>query len=840
MSLYRDILPYVRKPSRYLGKEINAIRKDITATRTRVALVFPDLYEIGMSHLGLRILYHILNKRPDIAAERVFAPDLDYEYTLKTRGLPLASLESSLPLNQFHIIGFSLQYELTFTNVLNILRLGNIPLKSSERDRDCPLIIAGGSCVTNPEPLADFIDAFVLGDGEEAALEIVEIYQEWLESRAPKDELLDRLSRLEGVYIPFLFKVDYRPDKEIQGITPQRKEYTAIRKRVLKDLDSSEYPVSPVIPFTKIIHDRINIEVARGCLRKCRFCQASKIHSPYRARSTESIFYLAEESLENTGYEELALTSLNICDFKNLDFVIRHLMERLSKKRVALSLPSLMIGTLDSEIIREIQRVRKTGFTLVPEAATERLRRVISKDMSEDQFMRDVEQIIKAGWNSLKLYFMVGLPTEDEQDIDGIIDLSYKVLHRVREHKGRVKQISVSVSSFVPKPHTPFQWFPQQESDLLGKKMGSLKSRLKNRRFTFKGHPVKMSFLEAVFSRGDRRLGEVLIKALDRGCKFDGWKEHFNYQAWLDSFSDSGIDPKFYANRRIDLSSILPWQHLYTGTSCDYLKDEYRAVDRDTLSPVKTGTDYHEKGRGIQEGKERSGKDKGENEIPVQKIRVRYEKLHDMSFLSHLDLVRVFQRALRRARVPLAYSLGFHPRPKISFGMALPIGIESTCEYLDAELSSYREPHGFLSDVNKELPSGLRILSAKNIPLKSSNIFNITEKVIYSVILKMSSSKKDLTIDGYNRVIEVFLSNSKILIEKKRDSDTKRVDIKPLIESMRAIEKNGMIDLELIIKVRESDNVRPDEIIKELSKSEKMDMNVLSIKKVGISLKEEL
>ncbi|HUU51320.1 MAG TPA: TIGR03960 family B12-binding radical SAM protein [Nitrospinota bacterium] len=847
MNKYQDILSYIRKPSRYLGDEFNSIHKDLKSVKTKVALIFPDIYEIGMSHLGLKILYHILNKRPDIAAERVFAPDVDYECILKKRGLPLSSLESNLPLNQFHIIGFSLQYELTFTNVLNILRLGNIPLKSRERNKDCPLIIAGGSSVANPEPLADFIDVFVLGDGEEVILELVDIYQECLENKDTKKECLDRLSQLEGIYVPSLFEIIYKDNNEIDSINPQKNGYQKVKKRILRNLDSVEYPVSPIVPFTKIVHDRIDIEVARGCYRKCRFCQANRVKSPYRTRGIENIFHLVNESIKNTGYEEISLHSLNICDYKNLGFIIHHLMDGLSKEHIALSLPSLMVGFLDSEIIKNIQKVRKTGFTLVAEAGTERLRRLINKDISEDRLLKDVEEIVKAGWNSLKLYFMIGLPTEKDEDIDGIIRLCYEVLHIIKKQRGRLKNINVSISSFVPKSHTPFQWFPQHEMSLLKEKLEYLKRHLKNKRFTLKFHSVEMSFLEAVFSRGDRRLGEVLVRALNKGCHFDGWKEHFRYQKWKESFCDSEIDPRFYSNRKIDLNILLPWHHLDIGISEDFLKDEYFKVinNIDTFSLVQQNFENKTKNKLEIEPKdfffEKSDTQNHKHKIPVQRMRIQFKKLNNMKFLSHLELMKVFYRALKRAHIDVAYTSGFHPRPRISFGMALPIGVESVCEYLDLEFSSYIEPEDFLSKLNQALPKGLEIVLAKNIPLKSHNM--ITEKVIYNINLKMNNvANYDSILEDYNQMITSFLSNKEIVIGREKNDSFKKISIRPLIIDMQAINmKKNSINLELILKMRESDNVRPEEVVKELNRSKKIypEMDILSIKKVGISLKDD-
>ena len=845
MNDYKQILPYVKRPSRYLGNEVNSIHKDLNAVRTRFALVFPDLYEIGMSHLGLRILYHLLNKRPDVAAERFFVPETDYEQLLQKKGLDLSSQESNLPLNRFHIVGFSVEYELSFVNVLHVLRLGSIPLRTKERDKDWPLIIAGGSSVSNPEPLADFIDAFVLGDGEEAAVEIVDVYQEWREGNGTKDELLCELSRKEGIYVPSLFEITYH-DKEIERIVPQREGYTKVNKRVIKALDSAEYPVAPIVPYTKIVHDRVSIEVARGCFRSCKFCQASRVQCPYRERNIENVFRLVEENLKNTGYEEISLTSLNICDYRNLLLIVRHLMNSLATKNIALSLPSIMVGFLDSEIIKDIQRVRKTGFTLVPEAGTERLRRVIRKDVTEERIVKDIEKIIGAGWNSFKLYFMIGLPTETEEDLKGIIRLCHEILRTIKKKKARVKNINVSIASFVPKPHTPFQWFPQHETGLLKEKLGYLRKGLRDRRFSFKDHAVEMSFLEAVFSRGDRRLGEVLVKALDKGCKLDAWTEHFQYQKWIEALTESGIDPAFYANRTIGLDRVLPWDHLDVGISKEHLKKGYLesiSCPEEPLPIEKKRDEEQEKNQErIKEtffSQQPAAKDR--SEISLQKIRLTYRKMKDMRFLSHLELISVFNRALRRADIPLSYTRGFHPRPKLSFGMALPIGVESYSELLDVELSLCMEPEEFASRMNRELPDGLKIVFAENIPLKSQSISLITERVVYRIFMKVNAPEdKKSAVGCFQRMIDSFLSNNEIVIERKKEREVKRIDIRPLITGLKAVNaRQDMMKLELVLKMRESDNVKPEETVLELIRSEKIDGEIVSIRKIKADLREE-
>jgi len=844
MNEYQNILSCVKRPSRYLGNEINAIRKDISSVETRVALVFPDLYEIGMSHLGLRILYHVLNKRPDIAAERFFVPDIDYETELKKRGLPLASLESHLPLNRFHIIGFSLEYELCFTSVLHILRLGGIPLKNSERDEKAPLIIAGGSSAVNPEPLSGFVDAFVMGDGEEVTGEIVDTFQEWSRNRGTKEGLLLELSKKEGLYIPSFFDVTYQESGEIDRVAPRISGYASVRKRVVKNLDTAEYPTAPVVPFTKIVHDRVNIEVARGCFRSCRFCQASRVHCPYRERRIETVFRLVDESLKKTGHEEIALTSLNVCDYQQLRTVVRHLMRELERKNVAISLPSIMVGVLDDDIIRSIRRVRKTGFTLVPEAGTERLRRVIRKNVTEEKLLGDVEKIVEAGWNSFKLYFMIGLPTETDEDVEEIADLCYRVLGVIKKKKAKVKNINISIASFVPKSHTPFQWFPQEGQERLMEKLRSLRERLKDRRFSLKDHPVPMSFLEAVFARGDRRLGPVLVRALELGCVLDAWGEHFDYEKWMEAFRAEGIDPSFYANRSIGLDAVLPWSHLEIGPDEEHLKREYREsldvhesfVEEEREEKTPEGkTDGKKPSEIYYSGKE----EYPGHSFPMQKVRLQYRKIGSMRFLSHLETMTVFERAFRRAKIPLACSQGFHPRPKLSFGMALPIGLKSHIEYMDVELSSHLEPADLLLRLKREMPMGFPLVSAENVTRKEKSISRLVEKNIYTLLVRITDEEKEGP--AYPEMVGSFLSSPHIEIEREKEGRIKRVDIKPSLVSLRMIrQRKDLSRWGLILRVRESDNVRPEEVMTAFLRSGNIRGNILSVTKVGIGLREDI
>jgi len=554
-----DILPFVSKPGRYLGNEWNVVHKDWESAQIRVALCYPDIYELGMSNLGLQILYSIINQREDSLAERVYAPGLDMEEILKRREIPLFSLESKRPLKDFDIIGFTLQHELSYTNILNILNLAKIPLRSQNRDGKFPLIIAGGPSVSNPEPLADFIDAFVLGDGEEVIEEIVETYK----SRSSSDSserlnrrngILKALAKIPGVYVPSLYEVNYREDGTIERM--ERKEAgipERIEKRVA-DLETSHYPLAPLVPLIDISQNRLNLEIQRGCPHSCRFCQSQAVYGPCRVRSKERLLEIAEASLRSTGYDEISLTSLSSTDYPEIEGLIAEFLARYEKNYTSVSLPSLRPDKFSLELAFQVQKVRKTGLTFAPEAGSERLRRLIGKEISDEDFISTISQAYNAGWRLVKLYFMIGLPGEEEEDIEAIIKL-------VKELKRRHKDLNfnITIAPYVPKPHTPFQWLPMEKLTELRRKKDYLSRRLPAQ---IKGHNVEASFLEAAFSRGDRRLGVVLERAWEMGCKFDQWREHFRFDIWEGAFSQCAVDPDFYIYRKRDFKEILPWSHL--------------------------------------------------------------------------------------------------------------------------------------------------------------------------------------------------------------------------------------------------------------------------------------
>ncbi|MCR4442426.1 MAG: TIGR03960 family B12-binding radical SAM protein [Peptococcaceae bacterium] len=578
-----EILPGVLKPLRYVGNEYNAVKKDWSAVKLRSLFAFPDLYEVGMSHLGLSIIYHLVNDQPGYLMERVFAPWTDMEKALRERNIPLFSLESCRPIADFDCIGFTLQYEMSYTNILNMLDLGRIPLRSKDRNDDYPLIMGGGPCASNPEPIADYFDFFVLGEGEEAILEVFElISRHRLErgGRQDKRTLLKELARLEGIYVPAFYEPVYLAGgvlKEIRVIetaAPSR-----VVKRVVRDLDEAYFPLNPIVPYIEVVHDRVMLEVLRGCTRGCRFCQAGMIYRPVRERSRALLEKQAEKLVAGTGYNEISLTSLSTSDYTCVESLVKGLLDKYEKEKVGVSLPSLRVDSFSLELARQVQRVRKTGLTFAPEAGTQRLRDVINKGVTEEDLLEVTAAAFHAGWTQIKLYFMIGLPTETTADLDGIAELARRVLRSgleiLREKSGsRQPKITVSVSSFVPKAHTPFQWEAQDNLHRLREKQQYLKERIRDRRIAYHYHQAELSLLEAVFARGDRRLSAVLMKAWQKGCKFDSWTEHFNWQAWLEAFREEGIEPAEIACSARNYEDVLPWEHLDMGVTKKYLWQE--------------------------------------------------------------------------------------------------------------------------------------------------------------------------------------------------------------------------------------------------------------------------
>lgn len=712
----------VQKPSRYTGGEINAVHKDSSSVKLHMALAFPDAYEIGMSHVGLKILYSVVNARPDLYAERVFAPWPDMEAVMREEHRQLATLETGTPLSELDIVGFSLQYELCATTVLQMLDLGSIPLLTKRRTRRDPLVIAGGPVAFNPAPLAPFVDAFVIGDGEEVILELADLYLQWKEQSGTREELLQAWKGLQGVFVPSL----HRPGERIS-------------RRLVADIDQAHFPARLVVPFCEIVHDRVGIEIARGCTRGCRFCQAGMLYRPVRERSAETVMELIRKNISATGWEEVALLSLSAGDYSHIGPLIKCITGELARDKVAISLPSLRTDTFDREIAEEIQKVRKTGFTLAPEAGTDRLRRVINKGNTEEDLKRAVTSAFEQGWTAVKLYFMVGLPFETDEDLQGIVDVVKRAAGWARRGK-----ITASISTFVPKSHTPFQWAGQISIGETERRQGFIKSLFRGGKVRVKFHDPKTSFLEGVLARGDERLSEVIERAFAKGARFDGWDEHLQFNVWMEAFEECGVNPDAYLEPRT-VGAPLPWDMVDVGIRPEYLVGEWENARSETLTPDCRHGDCC--GCGVCDFQHVYPRVAAElrlqmNRVPVsvnaeekpRRFRLKYGKRGKATFFGHQDVIRCFHRAFRRGGFRLDYSKGFHPHPKLRFSPPLAVGIESVAEYVDFDLLDCSESAQFIMDaLHKVLPDGIDPRELREITFNDQAVSARIQELTYEV-----------------------------------------------------------------------------------------------------------
>jgi radical SAM family uncharacterized protein/radical SAM-linked protein len=786
----------IRRPSRYIGHEINAIKKDLSQIEVSIALSFPDLYEVGMSHLGLRILYYLLNDQEWLAAERAFCPWVDLEAEMKTRGLRLTTLESGRPLSELDIVGFSLQHELSYTNVLTMLDLGGVPFLAHQRKENDPLVIAGGPACFNPEPVADFFDLFVIGDGEIPAIEICKtVRTAKRDGIKNRQEILKRLSRITGVYVPSLFECHYGSDGSLVEVEPLLEGYSHVDKSILPSLEHVPLSAGQIVPFTELVHDRVAIEITRGCTRGCRFCQAGMIYRPVRERDPNGVLALAEKTLRLTGYEDLSLLSLSSGDYSAIEPLLKTLMDKHAPERVAISLPSLRVDSLSPSWIEHVKRVRKTGFTLAVEAGSERLRKIINKGLTQDEVLSMAHSVYGAGWNLIKLYFMVGLPFEEMDDVHDIIRLAKAVAAKASK-RGKHPNLNVSVAAFVPKAHTPFQWVSQLGLNESADRIRVIQEALmKHSAIRVKWNQPEMSWLEGVFSRGDRRLAEAVLQAWKLGSRFDGWTEHFNVGRWRQAFAMTNLDPDAYAHRLRDLDECLPWDHIHSRVSKHYMKEEWhRAVasvatpdcrqhclscgvcDHETIKPI-LHTSWQPPGQSVrrQEGRE----------LPLKSARYRltFTKLDLFRHLGHLELVRLFIRAMRRAGLPLAHSEGFHPMPKVTFTCALPVGTESLAETVDVELTEFWPVHELVAKVNAQLPAPVRITMAE--PLNQGQSARIKE------------SRFLITLNGTRpstEALEKFLNADVVPAAKQGKRGQIVLNARPLVRSIEIL-STGEISL---------------------------------------------
>lgn len=792
----QSLFSIIAKPGRYLGQEYNSHQKEWDRAEARFALVFPDLYEIGMSHHGLQILYHILNRRDNLLAERCYCPDTDVEQLLREAKNPLTSLESSRPLREFDVIGITLPYELCTTNILTVLDLARIPFYSRNRDRSFPLLLGGGAGALNPEPVADFFDAILLGDGEEAIVEIGELLARHKPDDLAKEQLLNLLAGIDGVYIPGHFQPEYADDGRLMAIRRTGGTKDRITRRILKDLNEIEHLKKPIVPNAKIVHDRLGIEVARGCTRGCRFCQAGITYRPVRERRPEKILELAECGIEDSGFEEIALLSLSTGDYSCLGQTLPALMNTFADRLISVAMPSMRVGTLTPAVMEQVKKVRKTGFTLAPEAGSERLRRVINKGITEEDLLATCRDAFACGWRNIKLYFMIGLPTETDQDVDAITELAGKLLAECRRVPGKGKrQINISVGTFVPKPHTPFQWERQLSSEESMARIQRLRERLPGRDCTLRYHGPRLSFLEGVFARGDRRLAGLTVQAWQNGARLDGWDEHFDLSRWQRAAEDCGLELTEYLRAR-PVEEILPWQHLSTGVDPQFLVDElekgkreaytpdcrYHACqkcglcdfktiqpvvcNRSQVSPPETGCLVDRKGPRQPEISDSAGH---------FKYIVHYSRRGNISYLGHLEMLQAIFRALRRATIPLNYTQGFNPGPKVSFGPALPAGTESLAEFIIMDLARpLRDCSETAARLNGKLMPGVRVTA----------IEPHSGKVPQSILTSYTLTLPRPLTDEEQEKVRQFMERTDYTVAKTRKGKTIDLDIRPLIHAI--------------------------------------------------------
>ena len=583
------ILPLVQKPGRYIGGELNSVIKDKEKVALRYAFCFPDSYEIGMSHLGMKILYSIANEREDVWCERVFAPWHDMEAQMRKHGIPLYALESGDAIKDFDLIAFTLMYELSYSNVLNMLDLAGLPVRAADRHSLTPIVIGGGPCACNPEPMAEFFDIFSLGEGEEVYDELFDLLEECKKNGSSKEEFLRRAAKIDGMYVPSLYDVEYNEDKTIKAVVPKNGAPEKIRKRIVAELDSVKYPDKFVVPYIEVVHDRVVHEILRGCIRGCRFCQAGFLYRPIREKSPETINSQCRSLCDVTGYDEISLSSLSTSDYTQLEPLLDKLLEWTIPEKINIALPSLRVDNFSDELMEKLNKVRRSGLTFAPEAGTQRLRDAINKNVTEDEVLRTSRKAFEGGWTAVKLYFMLGLPTETFDDVAGIAELAQKVVDEFYKNpnkpKGKGVQVSISVASFVPKPFTPFQWEPQDTREMLLEKQAHLLSCVKTRKVNVSYHKVDISFLEGVFARGDRRLSKVIYYAWQHGCKFDGWDDSFLFDTWLEAFEQCGVDPLFYTSRKREFEEILPWDHLDYGIRKEFLISENKKAHESETTP---------------------------------------------------------------------------------------------------------------------------------------------------------------------------------------------------------------------------------------------------------------
>ncbi len=829
-----SILKSVSKPGRYCGGEYGQIIKSKENVKARFAFCFPDTYEIGMSNLGVRLLYGTLNAHEDIWCERVYDPWVDMQEKMRKHDLPLTALESGDPLSAFDFVGFTLQYEMSYTNVLNMLDLAKIPLRAKDRGEDQPLIIGGGPCAYNPEPVADFFDLFNIGEGEDMLPAIVRLYIRMKdEGRYTREAFLHEAARtIPGVYVPSLYHVTYKPDGTIKAYTPIYDDIPKqVTKQIIKDLDKVYFPDKVVMPYIETVHDRIMLEVYRGCIRGCRFCQAGMIYRPVREKSPDVLNAQAKRLFDSTGYEEISLSSLSISDYTALEPLCDKLLSWTDDNMVSLSLPSLRVDSFNKDLMRRIESVRSSSLTFAPEAGTQRLRDVINKNVREEDVLRAVKVAFDAKKNAVKLYFMNGLPTETYEDLDGIAALADKVAEAYYQNPNRNKsrqvQVTISVSCFIPKPFTAFQWEAQDTMEVLAKKQEYLKTKITNRHVRYQHHDAKVSHIEAVLAKGDRRLSDALELACREGFCFDAWDEYFNYDNWLNVFSRTGIDPAFYANRQYGLDEVLPWDIIDCGVSKEFFLRErakaYAATTTPNCREACSACGANKLGgvRAVCPGCKDSSEDRPARAIDTaipkelwkkldtpKTVRIKFRKVGDAQYFSHLDLQRTIARVLVRAKIPMWYTQGFNPHAKVIFGLPLSVGTESECEFIDLRIDRDITPAEVKERLNRELTNEMQISEA----YEPKTSFGDVCWAKYEFSLRFAGADADMT-----QRLQALYTTAPLHMTKKTKSGDKEIDIIPLIKRVNVVcnpSASDEIRISAILAAGNTSHLNPEFLIK--------------------------
>lgn len=778
-----------------------------------MALAFPDVYEVGMSYLGQKILYDTINTCDAYYAERSFAPTLDVADVLRSHHVPLATLESDTALDDLDAVLFSLTHELCYTNVLYMLDLGHIPLQAKARGPEHPVIIAGGGCTFNAEPLASFIDVMVLGDGEEIVPEILAVLARAKTTRPDRNALFQELSRLPGVYIPSFFQKDAS-----EQLVPRGKDILPPEKRVVLDMNQASFPTRQIVPFGKPVHDRFSVEIARGCTRGCRFCQAGIIYRPVRERRVEELAAIIHQGLAETGSEELSFLSLSTGDFSALEQLFLSSYQRCQAEQISISLPSLRVGSVSQELMALMSRIRHTGLTLAPEAGTQRLRDVINKGVTEAELLDHTRTAFELGWQQVKLYFMIGLPTEQPEDLDGILDLCLKVIGTAGPKAKRL-QVTAAISSFVPKPHTPFQWARQISMAEIEERVGYLRSIFKtHRRLKLKWHHSHMTFLEGVFSRGDRNLAPAIENAYKKGALFTSWSDHLNLDLWQEAFFETGIEPEKYLAER-NLDAPLPWDHLNSGVSKKFLRTELQRALNGRITPDCRYEACRDCGICNMDGRKsllQQGQDKeirpvvnhvvrdqehsqsiltprrsmAELQNRKQRFRLWYSKIGPAIYLSQLELQRIFERAFRRVDLPLAFSNGYRPAPLVSFSRALPVGVGSVCEWMDFFVCRVLDTTGIGEQLSSELPSGMRVIGLDELPCQRNAPVALRERFT----LHFVNPEKML---AFKEKLEIFLQLKTLVVPKMtKKGEPGEIEIRSLVEGVARDQDGLSIDFD--------------------------------------------